>query len=675
MKHFLAVSWITLWMYAVVLSGASASGEEGVKGEETDGSYDLNDPDEPWRESNSGVSRQVFGPFEPLRVEGRSIHCWGREYALGGMFPTAVQSQHQELFSGPVVLLVKQDGEWREIESEPPEFGDVQDDRVEFSVTGRDETFDVSSRGWLEYDGLLRTDLQIGARPAVTLEGLRLLFTFRPESAIFHHLEKRWETQVYERSPEQPGESLEYDWNPLVWVGNHDVGFTVVTETWDGWTSDQGAIRIERTPDSVHLLLEIITEPTSLAEDLSYHWGFMATPAKPMPEDRWDIRIGSLPSPTLGAVMYGGFAQPLFSFPQPSDFDATAEMLQSHHERGLRMCCYMTTSATSSASEVSERNRVDWLMSKVILQGDEWQTGQGLIGADACCSASSYADFMAWSVEQVMQHTEYDGVYIDLPGPYWCENQKHGCGRGGKRTFPFFATRDLHKRLYAIVKAHRPNGVLWEHTSETFNPLQLAWVDVYSDGEQFRDADQYPRQQVLEMFDRTYMEITGTGHQVGAVPAYLSSIGVRKDGDWSHWLVSRTLPYGQITCNYHGWIDGTPAIGACRARMEFGVGTEPVEFFRPHEVPDWFRVDSSDIVACLWQRKRDNAVLAVLSNWSGQPVTARLDGRQLRSRFDHFTLHDALTGAECPNAGEFAMFSVPADSFRLILLSPHSNSD
>ena len=43
---------------------------------------------------------------------------------------------------------------------------------------------------------------------------------------------------------------------------------------------------------------------------------------------------------------------------------------------------------------------------------------------------------------------------------------------------------------------------------------------------------------------RTYMDITGTGHQVGATPMYLDSIGVRKDGDWSHWLPSRVLPFG-----------------------------------------------------------------------------------------------------------------------------------
>ena len=41
------------------------------------------------------------------------------------------------------------------------------------------------------------------------------------------------------------------DWQPLVWVGNHDVGFTVVTETSDGWTSTKDAIRLRRRASEI----------------------------------------------------------------------------------------------------------------------------------------------------------------------------------------------------------------------------------------------------------------------------------------------------------------------------------------------------------------------------------------------------------------------------------------
>jgi len=78
----------------------------------------------------------------------------------------------------------------------------------------------------------------------------------------------------------------DYPWLSLVWVGNHDMGLTVVTETWDGWTSDgKGAIRLAHTEKTVELHLNIITEPTEWKDWPSYRIGLLATPAKPMHPD------------------------------------------------------------------------------------------------------------------------------------------------------------------------------------------------------------------------------------------------------------------------------------------------------------------------------------------------------------------------------------------------------
>ncbi len=631
-------------------------------------SYDLDDPSEPWRTAKSGVTTKVLRPYTPLALREQVVGCWGREYAVDGLFPTAIRSQGQELLVRPIELRIKRDGVWSALKPRASQIHLVRDDRIESSASATPvESSKVSTSSSIEYDGFLRTDVTLAAAQDSVVEGLRLVFAFAPSAAIFHHLEMRWTEHIYKASPKQPGESLVYSWKPLVWIGNHDVGLTIVSETWDGWTSAQDAIRLERSEKELTLTFDIITKPTEITQPIVYEFGLLATPTKPMPKDRWNVRVGSLPSSNLTAINFGGNAQPLFSFPQPRDFGKLAQSLQRSHDRGLRTCCYITTSATSAQSQVSQRNRVDWLMSKVVLEGGEWKTGKGFIGVDACCPASTFADFMAWSVDQVMSHTDFAGIYIDNPGPYWCENHKHGCGKGGKRTFPFFALRDLHKRIYTIVKSRRADGIVWEHTSETFNPLQLAWVDVYSDGEHFRDAKNYPKERLLQVFDRTFMEITGTGVQAGATPAFLSSMGVRKDGDWSHWLLARTLPFGQMVCNYHGWLDGTPAIAACRARMEFGVGEEAIDYFRPHELPSWFSVRPTNVVAGLWQRRRDGAALTVLANWSEAPVTARLGGG-VHGQFGAVEITDAMTGAVFPRAHEFLIFSIPANSFRMILL-------
>ncbi len=655
---------LLLLSLAAVLVGSTFSATAQTK------TYDLDDPSEPWRGSKSGISTRVMPPYTPLVRHDDRVKCWGRSYGLGGLLPTSVTSQNQEILAQPIALMLKTNGSWTAVDASATVFTKVSPDRIDFSSAAEAGPVKITTKSWIEYDGLIRTDLTLECEQTVVLQGMRVVFPFAAGASIFHHTEMRWNPLIYRRSPSAPDATVVYSWQPLVWVGNHDVGFTVVTETSDGWTPAKDAIRLRRRADELELSLEIITQPIELSLRRRYSFGLMATPAKPMREDRWSIRIGTLPGGNLTTAMSGGYLQPLFSFPQPGDFEKTAQMLARKHRQGMRFCYYITTSATSAESKVNRRNHTDWVMSKVVLEGDEWKVGSGVVGADACCPASSFADFLAWGVEQAMDNLDFDGIYIDNPGPYWCQNTRHGCGAGGKRTYPFFALRDLHKRIYTIVKTKKPDGIIWEHTSQTFNPLQLAWVDIYSDGEHFRNVKAFPRAKLLNLFDRTYMEITGTGHQVGAVPSYLSSMGVRTDGDWSHWLLSRVLPWGQMVWAAHGWLDSSPAMAASRARFDFGLDKEPVVLFRPHELPKWFALKPESVVACLWQRERDKALLALLANWDDQPVRARINERRIAGRLGPVDFKDAMTGIVIPE--RYMMISIPGNSFRMITIEPKS---
>jgi len=636
--------------------------------------YDLNDPSEPWQTSKSGITTSIMPPYTPLVRKDSQVQCWGRSYDLDSLFPTSAISQGQKILARPIALKLKMGGKWTTAKAKGTTFSRVRADRIDFESSAGAGPIEISTKSWIEYDGLVRTDLTLAGGGSAKIEGLRLAFAFTPEASIFHHAELRWGPEIFKRSPTKPGVEVSYPWLPLVWVGNHDVGLTIVTETWDGWTSPRNAIRLKRNSKDVSLTFEIVTAPMALQGERTYSFGLLATPAKPMPEERWSLIIGKLPGQNVTTIdgTGGRFHQPLFSFPQPGDFTKMAEMLAKFHQRGIRYCYYITTSATSAKSAVGKRHYDEWLMSKEILKGGEWKGGTGLIGVEACCPASGFADFMAWAVEQAIKHMDIDGIYIDNPGPYWCGNARHGCGRGGKKTYPFFALRDLHKRLYTVVKSNKPNALIWEHTSRTFNPLQLAWIDIYSDGEPYRIPKHYPKAIMPKVLSRTYFEISGTGHQVGAIPCFLHSMGVRTDGDWSHWLLSRTLPWGQMIWGDHAvYMDGTPASAATQARVDFGLGKEPATFYRPHELPKWFKVSSKpsgvkeDLIVCLWQRKRDQAVLAVLANWTDQPVLARINQKSVAGRLGPCICKDAMTGVE--TLGPFAI-SIPANSFRMVTI-------
>ena len=206
---------------------------------------------------------------------------------------------------------------------------------------------------------LIRTDLTLAGETPLTIEGLKLVFAFKPEASIFYHAEERWVEHLYERSPAESGTTVAYPWYPLVWVGNHDIGFMVVTETRHGWTSaDKGAITFTRDRESFTLTLNLITSPTRLNGKLTYGFAMMATPAKPMREDRFGIQIGSMPGMNLTTTMHGKNVHKHFSYPQATDFNEVAEMLAAYRQRGVRHCYYIICSASTSAS-IARRRRSD----------------------------------------------------------------------------------------------------------------------------------------------------------------------------------------------------------------------------------------------------------------------------------------------------------------------------
>jgi hypothetical protein len=122
---------------------------------------------------------------------------------------------------------------------------------------------------------------------------------------------------------------------------------------------------------------------------------------------------------------------------------------------------------------------------------------------------------------------------------------------------------------------------------------------------------------------------------------------------------------------HHGWMDASMAMAAQKARTDFGLGKEQVQFFRPNELPKWFVVDSpKSIIACLWQRKRDESVMAVLSNWNDEAVLAKISRKDIIGHIGPITLKDSMTGITIPD--EYIMISIPANSFRMITISPKS---
>ena len=201
----------------------------------------------------------------------------------------------------------------------------------------------------------------------------------------------------------------------------------------------------------------------------------------------------------------------------PSNPEALRRLVKACHERGIQLLLYW-------GYEISNIHP-DWdvysaeCLTHPRAGGYKRQPEQT---AYIVCYQSAWQDYMAWSIAKIMDEFDIDGVYLDgTARPWRCANQHHGCGYldtdGSRRSgYAVLATRDMMKRIYAIVKSRKPNGQVNVHNSLTMVTPSLAWATSTWDGEQFGGIERGPHFSDVVSLDAFRTEFMG---QQWGVPA------------------------------------------------------------------------------------------------------------------------------------------------------------
>lgn len=138
------------------------------------------------------------------------------------------------------------------------------------------------------------------------------------------------------------------------------------------------------------------------------------------------------------------------------------------------------------------------------------------------CYNGPWQDFLADGLQREIAEYDTDGVYLDgTSEPWGCRNTHHGCGYVKPdgtigTTYSIFATREMMRRIYTIVKQHNPRGQVNVHQSTCCTPPTLAWATSYWDGEQFGSIERGPF--ALEVLSLDAFRCEFMGHNWG-VPA------------------------------------------------------------------------------------------------------------------------------------------------------------
>lgn len=247
-----------------------------------------------WLGNREGISDEVLPPWTPLKVRGKTISPWGRDYIWGILpFPEQVRAKGKELLASPIRLIVKANGRRQVWKGRGLKFTKKTPSRVEFAIISEGQDVDISASLWCEYDGCVRCDWKIVPKmKGIRVEEAIFEIPFKTEHAkLIYHYPGRWGSAFNASSV--PKEGMKMAFRPYVWLGDEWRGLAWFCPSDENFRPKdlKSVTEVLRSDNSVLLRINLIQEPFELNEPISFTFGFEATPIRPNPEDVWDYRI------------------------------------------------------------------------------------------------------------------------------------------------------------------------------------------------------------------------------------------------------------------------------------------------------------------------------------------------------------------------------------------------
>ncbi|MCM8769665.1 MAG: DUF6067 family protein, partial [Candidatus Omnitrophica bacterium] len=143
----------------------------------------------PWLGSGIGKTDDVLPPWTPMKVIGRTVECWGRQYTFNGLgLPESVKTKGERMLSGPVVLLGIARGKPFSVQAGPsPDFLKKTPASVVMRGTGKGQGITVQTVSTMEYDGMVKVEMEIIPEGKIKLDGLQLIIPYPKENAPLIH--------------------------------------------------------------------------------------------------------------------------------------------------------------------------------------------------------------------------------------------------------------------------------------------------------------------------------------------------------------------------------------------------------------------------------------------------------------------------------------------------------
>ena len=272
-------------------------------------------------------------PFLPLRAEttglDHTVHVIGRDYTVGadGLI-TSIRSQGVELLASPMRLVVEEDGERANWDTDYPENESESfiqrrsDEEIVICSAKQSDRFITDFCYTIDYDGCIDMELKLMTRGKTVaqvfgiaetrptrfqLDKLWLEIPLRADAFTLFHMHPNSALLLADGSERPlgsmsmsgaiPAQSASMPFKSLLWLGNEERGLGWFAENDRNWqpADSTRAMELVRDGDTLILRVHLLdSHPKAWSVDpadgaygyrpIEFHFGFHPTPVKPFPK-------------------------------------------------------------------------------------------------------------------------------------------------------------------------------------------------------------------------------------------------------------------------------------------------------------------------------------------------------------------------------------------------------
>lgn len=452
-----------------------------------------------WLHSKAGLEDTVTKPYEPVMTDGDTVGILGRKFQLGeGGLPVKMVSFGNEVLARPISWTVQMADGTELTPTGGMQWTEQSDTVARWEGKVSRDGLKATLAGSMEFDGYGELVLTLEADKAAQVADTVLEIALRPEHATYMN--------GLGVLPGYRPETLDWSWglpNDSFWIGSPHAGFYgrfkgerdyVVWRTYEefeipeGWdNSGKGHLEMRTGEDAVTVKVASGDRTIQPGEPVEFRFAFMATPVKPMSNERWNWRYvindDSFHHPDLAAniaiIMPQGPAYYLINYPF-SRQENLRILEQRAKERGIALMPYYGHGRISNHMEEAwafRAMREEFLNTKGQAEYDPDGSFDNVKNAKVPWLMEHYVDefvpgwannmgndVMEVSISPQNHPTRYDNYY--LAGAKWLMEHYDIIGfyQDGHRN-----NRKVQQRLRRIIDAIRPDGLVNYHSG---NPYQ-----------------------------------------------------------------------------------------------------------------------------------------------------------------------------------------------------------